>query len=132
MENSTEFYYEKLKGSISPGAVVAALYCSAYSIEVGRSEILMFNKLIKFFGRFTVFFSVIDMIGSMEHRPDHPFPYIYTICKRRFEETHGEGSSHVREPLDKYIKDLDKEIQKAKSRKLRIPSTKGLEPDGRE
>lgn len=84
------------------------------------------------FGRFTVFFSVIDMLGSMQNRPDEPFPYIYTICKRKFEAAHGEYNSQAREPLDKYINDLDKQIEKTKSLKLKIPSTKGLEPDGRE
>lgn len=132
MENSAEFYYEKLKTSLSPGAVIAALYVSNYGGDVGRSEIIMFNKLIKMFGRFTVFFSVIDMIGSMENKPEQPYPYIYTICKRKFEMAHGEANTQSREPLSKYIQDIDKQIEKAKSKKLKIPSTKGLEPDDRE
>ena len=132
MENSAEFYYEKLKTSISPGAIVAALYCSSYNIEVGRSQIIMFNRLIKMFGRFTVYFSVIDMLGSMQEAPDEPYPYIYTICKRKFEASHGEFNSQSRESLDKFIADLDKQIEKQKGKKLKIPSTKGLEPDGGE
>jgi hypothetical protein len=84
------------------------------------------------FGRFTVFFSVIDMIGSMRDKPDEPYPYIYTICKRKFESAHGESNVQSREPLDKYINDLNKQIEKTKALKLKIPSTKGLEPDGRE
>jgi hypothetical protein len=132
MENSAEFYYEKLKGSISPGAVIAALYCSSYGIEVGRSEIIMFNRLIRMFDRFLVYFAVMDMIGSLQTRPDEPYPYIYTICKRRFEAAHGDHSLQAREPLDRYLNDLNKQIEKAKSKKLKIPSTKGLEPNGTE
>ena len=131
MENSAEFYYEKLKTSLSPGAVISALYCTSYGVEVGRSEIIMFNRLIKMFGRFTVFFAVIDMLGSLQDKPDEPYPYIYTICKRKFEAAHGEATTQAREPLDRFINDLDKQIEKAKSKKLKIPSTKGLEPDGR-
>lgn len=132
MENSAEYYYEKLKSSISPGAVIAALYCSSYGTEVGRSEIIMFNRLIKMFGRFTVFFAVIDMIGSIQNKPDESYPYIYAICKRKFEAAHGASSTQAREPLDKFLNDLDKQIEKVKAKKLKIPSTKGLEPDDRE
>lgn len=91
----------------------------------------MFNRLVRMFGRFTVFFSVIDML-SMQHKPDEPYPYIYAICKRRFEAAHGEATTQAREPLDRFISQLDKQIEQAKSKKLKIPSTKGLEPDGRE
>jgi hypothetical protein len=132
MENSADFYYEKLTKSLTPGSVVAALYCSTYSKEVGRSEIIMFNKLIKMFGRNIVFFSVIDMAGSMPEPPDEPYPYIYAICKRRFELAHGESTTQSREPLDKFINDINRQIEKVKSKKLKIPSTKGLEPDVRE
>lgn len=92
----------------------------------------MFNKLIKMFGRFTVFFSVIDMLGSMQECPDEPYPYIYTICKRKFEASHGQSNTASRESLNRFINDIDKQIEKARTLKLKIPSTKGLEPDGRE
>lgn len=132
MENSAEFYYEKLKSSDRPGTVLAALYCSLYGIDTTRSEIIMFNRLLKVFGRFTVFFSVIDMVGSYPDNVENPYSMLYTICKRKFEASHAESHLQSREPLDKYISNLDKEINSLKSRKLKIPSSKGLEPDGGE
>lgn len=92
----------------------------------------MFNKLIKMFGRFTVFFAVIDLLGTKQEPPEEPYAYIYSICKRKFEAAHGEATTQAREPLDKYISDIDRQIKQAKSKKLRIPDTKGLEPDGGE
>lgn len=128
MENSAEFYYEKLKKDERPGQVVAALYCSSYDVNLGRAEVIMFNKLIKMFGRFVVFFAVIDMIGSMRNKPDEPYSYIYTICKRRFEIAHGEHNTQARESLDKFLNDIERQMEKQKATKLKIPSTKGLEP----
>lgn len=132
MENSAEFYYEKLKGSLSPGAVISALYCSNYGIEISRTQIIMFNRLIKMFGRFTVFFAVIDLLGTKQEQPEEPYGYIYAICKRKFETAHGEATTQAREPLDRFISDLDKQIKATKNKKLKIPSTKGLEPNGGE
>lgn len=132
MENSAEFYYEKLKDSINPGTVLASLYCTLYSRDVSRSEIIMFNKLLKIFGRFTIFFSILDMVGSKPSGVESPYGYLYEICKRKFEAAHGDSSLQARESLDGYIKNLDKEIKNLSNQHLNIPSSKGLEPDGRE
>ncbi len=132
MENSAEFYYEKLKNSVTPGTVLASLYCVLYNRDVTRSEIIMFNKLLKIFGRFLVFFAVLDMVGSKPSGIDSPYPYLYEICKRKFEAVHGDSSLQARESLEGYIKNLQKEIEKQSTTKLKIPSSKGLEPDGRQ
>lgn len=131
MENSAEFYYEKLKGSINPGAVLAAFYCSMYGREVSRAEIIMFNQLIKVFGRFTTFFSVVDMVGTYPNGVEEPRAMLYTICKRKFEASHADSGILSRESLDGYIAKLQKEIDSLAKGKGRVPSPKGLEPDGR-
>lgn len=132
MENSAEFYYEKLKDNANPGAVLAALYCTLYGSDVTRSEIIMFNKLIKVFGRFIVFFSVIDMAGSYPDSVDNPYSLLYTICKRKFEATHVNGNLQSREPLNKFLSNLDREIENMNLKRSKLPTSKGLEPDGRE
>jgi hypothetical protein len=132
MENSSEYFYKKLEASTNPGNVLAALYCTLYGIEVTRSEVIMFNRLLKVFHRFTIFFSVIDMVGSYPDNKDDPYRLLFTICKRRFESSHHDSSIQAREPLEGFIAKLDKQIDRTKSKKLKIPSSKGLEPDGRE
>lgn len=129
MENSSEFYYEKLKSADNPGVILASFYCGLYDLKVSRSEIIMFNKLVKTFSRFTVFFAVLDMVGSKPEKLDHPYGYLYEICKRRFETTHIDSTLQARESLDKEIKKIDEEIEKLEKnrKKLKIPSSEGLE-----
>lgn len=127
MENTSEFYYEKLKSSTNPGPILASLLCILYDKEVSRSEVIMCNKLVKVFGRFTTFFSIIDMAGSYPDYPENPYPLLYTICKRKFEAVHNGVTTQARESLDGYIANIEREIEKMKKQKLRIPSSKGLD-----
>lgn len=132
MENSSEYYYEKLKSDPNPGAVLAALYCSLYDKPVTRSEIIMCNRLIKAFGRFTAFHSIIDMAGSYPEHPDTPYPLLYTICKRRFENAHTDSILQSRQSLNGYIAEIEKEVERLKKLKIKTPTSKGLEKDGGE
>lgn len=127
MENSTEFYYEKLKSDNNPGAILAAFYSSLYDIQTTKSEIMMCNRLIKIFGRFTVFFSILDMAGTYPNRPEVVYPLLYTICKRKFESAHGDSIIQARESLDSFINNMNKEISKQRKSKIKPPSSKGLE-----
>lgn len=129
MENSSEFYYEKLKTADNPGVILSSLYCSLYDIKVSRSEIIMFNRLVKTFSRFTIFFSVLDMKGSKPDRLENPYAYLYEICKRRFESSHQDSILQARQNLDKYIETIDDEIEQLEKekKKLKIPSSEGLE-----
>lgn len=126
MENSSEFFYEKLKTAEKPGTILATMYCLLYEIPVTKSEIIMFNKLIKVFGRFTVFFAIIDASGSYEDRIEKPYPLLYTICKRKFEASHPDATIQSRESLEPFIADLDKSIAKMQKSKIKIPSSEGL------
>ncbi len=64
MENKAEYYYEQLKDTLTPGSELAKYYCKCYGIDCTRSEIMMFNRLVGIFGRFTVFFAISNMIGT--------------------------------------------------------------------
>lgn len=127
MENSSEFFYEKLKGSESPGVILASLYASLYEIQPSRREVIMCNKLVKVFGRFTVFFSIIDMAGSYPENVENPYALLYTICKRKFESAHTDATVQSRQSLQPYVKDIQKNIDKLKRQKAKIPSPEGLE-----
>lgn len=126
MENSSEFYYRKLEKDDKPGSVLASYYCSIYDIEVTRSEIMFCNKLVKVFGRFAVFFAIQDAAGSQRTRMEDPYPYLYEICRRRFEQSHQDFSLQSRESLSKYIADINEDIENLKNKKLKIPSSEGL------
>jgi len=129
MENTVEFYYEKLKTTTNPGPILAAMLCSLYDIEVTRSEIMLCNRLIKTFGRFNTFFSIVDMVGSCPEKPTEMFPYLYTICKRKFEQAHSGTMVPSQESLDAFIKNLSKEIEANSRKKLKPPLPEGLDND---
>lgn len=129
MENTAEFYYEKLKTATDPGRILSALFSSLYSVETTRTIIIMCNKLIKVFGRFTLFFAILDMAGSYPDLTDNPYPLLYTICKRKFEAAHGDVFLQSHESLDSFLSSIDKEllqIQKKNKKKIDVPSSEGL------
>jgi|WetSurMetagenome_2_1015567.scaffolds.fasta_scaffold86450_3 hypothetical protein len=129
MENTSEFYYEKLKSSDNPGAILAAMYSVLYDIPVSKKETIMCNKMVKVFGRYITFFSILDMAGSYHIQPETPLPLLYTICKRRFESTHIDSSVQSRQSLVSYVADMRKEIEMVNKQKAKIPSSEGLEKD---
>lgn len=86
----------------------------------------MCNRLIKIFGRFTVFFSIVAMAGTYE-KVDDPFRLLYRICERKFEAAHGEALTQARESLDSYLNSLEKDIAKQRKSKIKAPSPEGLE-----
>jgi len=128
-ENVSEYYYEKLNNSVSPGPILAALYGSLYGFTYTRAEIIMMNKLVKIFGRFTVFFSVLDMAGTYPERSDNQYPLLYKICKNKFERTHGGVFIPSHGSLKKFADDVIKErdsLIKSNKNKKKVPSSEGL------
>jgi len=125
MENQAEFYYEKLKSNVNPGAVLLDFYREITGTDAGRTEIIMLNKLIKLFGRFTVYFAVMEL-SKYDKIEGNIYPLLFTICRNRFEKATGGVLTTGHESLDKYIKDLEKQKEIALKSKGKIPSPEGL------
>jgi hypothetical protein len=124
MENQAEFYYEKLKVSINPGRDLLDFFREMTGKEFG---IIMINRLIKIFGRFTVYFSIMDLSKyTSEKLEGNLYPLLYTICKARFERIHNDSFNPAYESLDRLIKKLDDEREKAKKSKGKVPTSEGL------
>jgi hypothetical protein len=125
MENQAEFFYEKLKATANSGQVLLEFFREMTNKEAGRSEIILINRLIKIFGRFTVYFAIMDL-SKYDTLEGNLYPLLYTICKSRFEKVHSETFSVSHESLDKYLREIEKEREKAKKSKGKIPSSEGL------
>lgn len=126
MENQAEFYYEKLKISTNPGQTLLEFFREITGKETGRTEIIMINRLLKLFSRFTVYFAIMDLSKySSSQLGDNLYPLLYTICKARFEKIHNDMFSSV-EPLNKFLKEVEKEREKAKRSRGKIPTSEGL------
>lgn len=126
MENIAEFYYEKLKVTTNAGLDLAHFFTEVIGKDAGRSEIIMINRLIKLFGRFTVYFSIMDLSKS-ERLEGNLYPLLYTICKNRFERIYNGEISPALQPLNKEISNLQKQIEKMRGKKIKFPKSEGLE-----
>lgn len=125
MENQAEFYYEKLKVSTNPGKVLLEFSRELLDTEV--IGIILINKLVKLFGRFTVYFALMDLSKyNSKELEGNLYPLVYTICKSRFERVHNGNINSSQEPLDKLLKELEKEREKAQRSKGKIPTSEGL------
>jgi len=127
MENKAEFYYEKLKSNVEPSVVLREFFTEITGMPVGRTEIIMINKFLKIFGRFTLFFAIMDL-ANVRELTGSLHGLLYAICKSRFEKTHGASNVQAFVSLDKQISNLQKQKEKILSgKKSDIPSAEGLE-----
>lgn len=126
MENQAEFYYEKLKNSPSPGTVLCEFYTEITNKEYGRSEIIMINKLVKVFGRFTVYFAIMDLSHIVDKMGNNVYGFLYSSCKRRFERSHIDSTVSAYESLSREVTSMSKEIERIGKIKKKFPSSEGL------
>lgn len=126
MENQAELYYEKLSKSTEPGRTLLEFYRDITGKDAGRSEIIMINRLIKIFGRFTTYFAIMDLSKYEGKLEGNIYPLLYTICKNRFERVHDTTFSVAHESLDRELKLLQKEIEKVEKSKAKLPTSEGL------
>lgn len=125
MENQAELYYEKLKNAENVGQVLTEFYVEITGREGGRTAIIMINKLVRMFGRFIVYFSILD-VSRYEKIDGDVYPLLFTICRSRFEKTHPDASITAHAPLERQINQIRREIEKNKEKKVKIPDSEGL------
>lgn len=125
MENKAEFYYEKLKSNVDPAITLREFFTEITGRPVGRVEIIMINRLLKIFGRFTLFFSIMDLSNVRDLR-ENLYGILYTICRNRFEKSHVDGNVRAFEPLNKELASIRKQMEKIKDEKFTPPDSKGL------
>lgn len=118
-ENTSEFYYERLTSSTNPGLVLAQFYGNTFSREITKSEIIIFNKLLRLYGRFVVYFSILDMSSMSDINFENIFPLLSFFCKKRLEQKYGitlvEGQD-----LNKVATNIEKQIEKQAKSKIVI------------
>jgi len=110
-ENLAEFYYEKLHDTVNPALVLSQFYGNLFSKEYGRSEIIMFNRLLKLYGRFTIYFSLLDMHSMTEIRFENVYGLISYFAKKRLEQKYGVLSFYYKN-LDREVTSIEKLIEK--------------------
>ena len=121
MENAAEFFWEQLSTTTNPALVLSRFYGEVFDKEYGRPEVIMFNRLLRLYSKFTIYLSILDM-SSMDNInfEGGTFGLLNYFCKKRLEEKFGISTLPNSENLDKDIKQLEKEIEKQKHIKLKV------------
>lgn len=113
-ENLAELFFSKLKIAPNPGVILAQFYGAITGKEVGRSEIIMMNKLVKLYGRTSVFFSTIE-ITRLKDLEEFPYGYLFTICRTKLQKaSEAELSITSMQSLARLITSLEDEVAKVK------------------
>ena len=121
LENIAELYYERLNNTTSVGSVLTRFMCELIDREPSKSYVIQLNRLVKIFGRFNVYFSIIDM-SNVRDLGDNFYPLLYTICRNRFEKSHSGDTVVQFTSLSKEINEIEKGIERTKKAKLNPPS----------
>ena len=120
MENLLEYYYEKLVKSTNPGIVITRFYREMFAVTTSKKEIIMFNQLIRIYGRFIVFFAVLDVDKVIKDgNYSNVRGLLHTLCKNRFEKAHPNTNS----PTTKILRTvaLENALEKAEKRRIKRP-----------
>jgi hypothetical protein len=117
MENLAEYYFEKLPQDTNPGLLLAKFFCQSMETTVTKSEIIMFNRLIKLYGRTIPYFAILDVNSMPEVKLDNPFPLLSYFCKKRIEQKNPEVYNGAYTNLDSKIEKLIGQISAQEGRK---------------
>lgn len=118
-ENLSEFYYEQLKTTTNPALVLGRFYEALFDRKYTRSEIITFNRLLKVYGRFMLYFSLLDMTSMPDINFDNIYGLISYFAKRRLEQKFGISMQEVKD-LNKEATSLEKQIERQKRIKLNV------------
>lgn len=85
-ENLVDIFYEKLADAKNPGTVLATFFSMLMNIEVTRNHIIMFNKFVKAYGKYSTFMSILDVFAvESVNLSASLYPLFSYFLKKRFE-----------------------------------------------
>ncbi|KKM19645.1 hypothetical protein LCGC14_1653520 [marine sediment metagenome] len=117
-ENLIDLYYEKLHKTKNPGNLISRFYWELFSIPPNRTNIIMFNKFIKLYGRNLVFFSTVDLfyIDKLDHT--NLYGIFRYLINKRLERRYGKSNVNIPIDLTRSIKKMQKDIKKLKKKEI--------------
>lgn len=87
MENIADLYYEKLGKTEKPGNILATFYEGIFDKPHSIQNIIMFNKLIRVYGKYIPYFAILDLFSYEKAEVgDNMFGLLSYYCKKRMEQ----------------------------------------------
>jgi hypothetical protein len=81
-ENLSEYFYEQLKDTGNPGLCLARFYGETFQRNIGKGEVILFNRMLRLYGRFTLYFSILDMSFMKDINHENIAPLLSYFCKK--------------------------------------------------
>lgn len=125
IENISDLYYERISNTTNPGPVLARFMGELTNRSITKSHVIMMNKFVRNYGRFLVFFAVLDL-ADVQNLGDNLYPLLSAICKRRFERKHSSSVVVQYEKLNREVSEIEKQISHMKNHKIKFPSSDDL------
>jgi len=122
MENIADLYYEKLSKDDRPGNILAKFYEVTFDVPYSIQNIVMFNKLVRIYGKYIPFFAILDLFSyeGVEIKTNM-FGLLSYYCKKRMEQkTEMVVLNDSYKSLDKSVKDILERIDEQKKNPAKI------------
>lgn len=112
MENIASHYFQQLQTSKNPTAVLVALLVAIFDIIPEGRHYSAVGKLVKLYGRYTVFFSILDLakIENLDLNSSL-YPLLAKICQKRFERSIEQDDYPAYQSLDGFISQMKKLLE---------------------
>lgn len=128
MENISEYYYSQLADTKNPALVLNKMFNALFYTKTDINRIKMFNKLITLYGRFEVYFALLN-IANWDNLADkfdtsvNVYPLIARFIINRLEKKYESRSDSFGVDLSKLAKRTDKLIKDLGEEDVIVPET---------
>jgi hypothetical protein len=109
-----EQYFEELSTSDNKGLLLAKFYCQLFELTITPNTIRMFNKLLKEFTVYNIFYSISDMFSMNEVNHTNIYGLVKYFCKARV------NKEEIKMPERLTIESMVTKIEKSSTRKLKV------------
>lgn len=127
MDSLADAFYSKLEDSENPGNTLANFYSAVFNVPIGVQDIVMFNRLVSIYGKYSVFFSILDLFSfsdaNIENNNVHGIISYY--CKKRLERQ-DKSAAHY-DDLEPLLEEMKKKIEKRREHPLKIQKLENKE-----
>jgi hypothetical protein len=128
MENASEYFYSQLADTKNPGLVLNKMFNELFGTKTDINRIKTFNKLVRLYGRFEVYFALLDMAnwnndGDKFQDKSNPYPLIARFIINRLEKKYQSRSDSYGKDLEPFARKIDKLIKNLEKEKPEMPIT---------